>query len=146
MLLYSVLKDQNITPVIFQVTKQINHGIPPPPLVRPEMQFEVAELNCAAGSKALELADFETAHTYLNIALSLLPDDHWTSRYGFCLRLFLLRAKAAHSIGNAESACDSLKKIIKKGKCLGDKLDAYTFYVTVSLSSRQLYWLSLIHI
>ena len=96
------------------------------------MKIVIAELNCSAGRKAMDLSDFETAYSYLNTALPLLPKNHWRRHYDFSLRLFLLRAKTTYLRGNIKEASDSLKEIIENGRCIEDTLDAYYLHVTVS--------------
>ncbi len=119
-----------MTPVIFQVVNQINHGIHS--VIPADMRVEISELNTTAGSRAVELADFETAHTYLTMAISLLPNNHWTALYKFSLRLYFLAAKSAYSVGKRKRACILLKDILERGKSTKDKLDAYSYYITVS--------------
>ena len=80
-----------------------------------------------------------TAQSYFNTALTLLPENHWIDSYDMSLRLFLLRSKAAFSCGDTETACASLKEILDKGGCLEDKLDAYSLYITVSVSSQSVF-------
>ena len=135
-LLYSVSREGETNETkggaMFTIVDQINHGIPS--LIQHKMQRNVVELNFDSASRAMDRSDHETAQSYLNNALALLPNDHWTSNYEFSLRLFSLSANAAYSSGNIEKAYDSLKEILKQGRCLEDKLDAYCLYVTVSVS------------
>jgi len=128
-LLYSTSKGQDLGGALFQVVDQINHGIPS--LIKPRMKIVIAELNFNAGRKAMDLSDFETASSYLNNALPLLPKNRWRRHYDFSLRLLLLRAKTIYLRGNIEEACDSLMEIIKNGRCIEDKLDAYYLHVTI---------------
>ena len=133
-LLHSVSREQDVQlgGAIFQICDQINHGIPS--LIQPKMQKDIVELNFDSGSMAMDRSDYETARSYLNNSLSLLPENHWSSNYGFSLRLFFLSAKAAYSCGDIEKASELLKEILKEGRCLEDKLDAYYLYVTVGTS------------
>ena len=118
---------------IFSIVNQINRGVPS--LVEKNMLNDITKLNVDSGSRAMEGSDYVTAQSYFNYALTLLPENHWISSYDFSLRLFLLRSKAAFSCGDIETAYTSLKEILDKGGCLEDKLDAYSLYVSVSVSS-----------
>ncbi len=80
----------------------------------------------------MDKTDYEMAQSYFSNAFSLIQEDYWTLKYEFCLRLYFLSAKAAYSCGNIEKASIMLKRIIKEGKCVEDKLDAYFLYVSVS--------------
>jgi len=145
MLLRSTFKVHDLGDAIFQVVDQINHGVPS--LIQPEVQVDVADLNFSAGSRAMKLSDYKTAYSYLNNALSLLPQGHWNSHYELSLRLYFLKSKAAYSRGNIEEAHRSLKQILEKGRCADDMLDAYHLHVSVSASplpafdNHVLYWL-----
>ena len=131
-LLYSVSKNQDLTgDLIFQIIDQINYDLS---LVEPCMQLDIAELNFKAGSVAMEMSEFTTAYSYLTNSLSMLPGDFWSSHYEFGLRLFFLKARAAHSCGNIEEAKQSFCKMIEKGQCIDDIhiLDAHYYYINVS--------------
>lgn len=128
-MIYSASKGTDLVDdVIFQVVDQMNYNVSSIPL---SMQVDVAELNFSAASRAMGFSDYQTAHSYLENALVLLPADHWTSNYELCLRLYFLKAKAVYSCGNIEKAYESLKSILERGRCIEDKLDAYYLYVTV---------------
>ena len=129
-LLFLATKNQDLgDDVMFQIANQINHDLS---LVEPCMQLDVADLNFNAGSVAMERSEFVTAHSHLTASVAMLPKDPWRDHYEFCLRLFLLRAKAASSCGNVEEAKQALSKIIEKGRSLNDVLDAHYYYINVS--------------
>jgi len=130
MLLYLATKGrEDLGELIFQIADQINHGIPT--LVQPDMQIDIAELNFNAGLRAIDSSHFEVAQSYLNNALSLLPENHWSIHYQFSLRLFFLKAKAAYLCGDIEKSQELLKNLLDMGRCLEDILDAYHLYLTV---------------
>ena len=132
MLLYSKSKEQGSNDATFLIVNQINHGVPS--LVKHEIAVEIAELNLKAGDRAMAFSDYETASSYLSKAMALLPQSHWRDHYELCLRLYILSAKAAYSCsrGNIQQTRTLLKSILDNGRCIGDKLDAYYLYVTVS--------------
>ena len=130
MLLHSASDGQDLNDSIFQIVDQINHGVPSK--IPPDMKINIAEFNFNASSRAMELHDYKMAYSYLKNAHSLLPKKHWRTNYDLSLRIFLLQAKAAYTCGKVKKAEDSLKTILKMGRSLKDKLDAYYLYVTVS--------------
>mmetsp|Transcript_3060 Transcript_3060/g.6785 ORF Transcript_3060/g.6785 Transcript_3060/m.6785 type:complete len:560 (-) Transcript_3060:69-1748(-) len=95
------------------------------------MTRDIIELNFYSGSKAMDRSDYKTAQSYFSNSFLLLPKNHWSSHYEFSLRLYFLSSKVAYSCGNIEKAYILLKKILEKGCCLGDKLDAYHLYATI---------------
>jgi len=131
MSLYSMTKGSNVDDIIFSVADQINHGIDDLSAPSPELQLDLAELNEMAGVKAVDCSDYVTARSYLNIALSLLPTDHWISHYDRSLRLSFLLAKTAYSCGDVEKAQGILQEILGECRCIEDKLQAYFLLVVI---------------
>ncbi len=132
MLLYSKSKEQGSNDTTFHIVDQINHGVPS--LVQPSVRVEIAELNGKAGARAMAFSDYETASSYLNKAMSLLPTSHWQENYDLSLRLYFLSAKATYtrSCDNIQESITLLNAILMNGRSIEDKLDAYHLYVTVS--------------
>ena len=106
---------------VFPIVDQINRGLQHK---TPAMCIDIARLNLEAGLKCFEQSANSTANIYLNKALSLLPHSHWESQYSLSLQLYFLLAKSAYSCGDGEKACEALKAILKKGRCIEDKVDA----------------------
>jgi len=131
-ILYSISRERDRGGAIFQIVDQINHGTKS--MIDPEMKEALIELNFDAGSRALNLSDNDMALVYLEKSCSFLPQNHWDSNYEFSLNLLLLIGKAAFSCGNLDRAYDALKDIIKEGRCLEDKFEAYHVYVTILTS------------
>mmetsp|Transcript_7945 Transcript_7945/g.17919 ORF Transcript_7945/g.17919 Transcript_7945/m.17919 type:complete len:1329 (+) Transcript_7945:91-4077(+) len=129
--LYSMTKGKDVDDIIFSIADQINHGIDSLPLRSPESRVDLAKLNEMAGVKAVECSDYVTARSYLSIALSLLPTDHWKSHYDQSLRLSFLLAKSAYSRGDVMKAQGILQEILRECSCIEDKLPAYFLLVTI---------------
>jgi predicted ATPase len=112
--------------IIFSVADQINHGIDDYSSAQsPELRMELAKLNGKAGAMAVKRSDFVTSRSYLNTALSLLPNDRWKSHYDLSLRLFFLLAQSANSCGDVEKAQSTLQEILAECHSIEDKLPAY---------------------
>eukprot|EP00986_Skeletonema_menzelii_P003846 scaffold1255_cov199-Skeletonema_menzelii.AAC.2 len=94
----------------------------------------MAKLNIAAGEKAIESCRHKTAYSYLDNALSLLPDDHWNSNYDLSLRVSFMMASAANSSSMYDEAEILLQRIFDKGHCTTDKLPSYHLLITIFLS------------
>lgn len=78
-----------------------------------------------AGKKAIDGCDHKMAYFFLQIVLSLLPDDHWESHYDLSLRLKALMASTANSCCKVDEAELILHNIFEKARCLEDKLPSY---------------------
>ena len=90
-----------------------------------EVVIAVAELNMRAGKKAMDGCDHKTAHSYLQAALALLPNNHWERYYDLSLRLHFWVASAANSNLKEEESELILNKILVKARCIEDKLPSY---------------------
>ena len=115
-------KDEGNT--IYLIASQINHGkdwI----LKDRDLSIAVAKLNMMAGKKAIDGCDHKTAYSYLTVALSLLPEDHWESNYDLSLRLSFLMASAANSSCQHDEAELSLRRIFENARSLNDQLPSY---------------------
>ena len=128
MALFSVTKGGDFDDVIFDIADQINHG--KEPIQSPALRIDLIKLYEMAGVKAVDCSDYETSRSYLTIALSLLPTDHWESQYDLSLRLSFLWAKSAYSCADVEKAQDILQEILGKCRCIQDKLPSYFLLVT----------------
>lgn len=130
MSLYTFTKGKDLGDMIFTIADQINLGLHSLQHAITNSAY-IAELNLDAGSKAFDRSDYITAKPYLKVAMSLLPTDHWEQQYDFSLRLYYLTAKAAYSCGDLKEATVTLKKLLSKGRCIDDKLDAQSLLVTI---------------
>ena len=82
-----------------------------------------------AGEKAIDGCDQKTAYSYLDTALSLLPEDHWESHYDLSLRLNFLLAKAAISTFQYDEAESIIRKLVEKARCVNDQLPSYLLLI-----------------
>ncbi|KAL7518793.1 hypothetical protein ACHAWX_003598 [Stephanocyclus meneghinianus] len=134
MSLYSIMADANeehSTPTS-TVLAQINHGVPSL-LICKERRICIAELNYKESLKSFEGSDFTSAHRYIKAAVSLLPEDTWTSNYDRSLKYFFQFAKAAHTCGHIREAKDSLNDIITNGRLLEETYPSYFLLTKILL-------------
>ena len=124
-ILFSACEGKDVGNTIFLIASQINHGKELIQTDEEELRLAVAKLNMKAGKKALDGCDHETAYSFLQVALSLLPEDHWESDYDLSLRVSFLLASAASSCYQYDEAQLTLRRIFEKASCLEDKLPSY---------------------
>ena len=113
---------------MFPIVDQINLGLR---CKTPAMRVDVARLNLEAGLKCFEQSANATAKAYLNHARLFLPNDHWESQYSLSLQLYFLLAKSSYSCGHGDEAHSSLLAILKEGRCIEDKVDAYYLLMNI---------------
>ncbi|KAK1733892.1 putative AAA ATPase [Skeletonema marinoi] len=122
--LHSVCEGKDVGDTILLIATQINHGkefI----LKDNELCLPIAKLNMAAGKMAIDSCRHKTAYAYLEVASSLLPNDHWESNYDISLRLSFMMASAANSSCKYDDAEIILQRILKEARCTKDKLPSY---------------------
>ena len=123
-MLHSVCEGKDVGDTILLIATQINHGkefI----LKDNESCLPIAKLNMAAGKMAIDSCRHKTAYSYLEVASSLLPNDHWESNYDISLRLSFMMASAANSSCKYDDAEIILQRILKEARCTKDKLPSY---------------------
>jgi len=128
--LLTVLNNRQITDNVLPIiTDQLNKG-----LVSRTGCFQIAKLNCRAGSISSRRGEYYSAFSYFNQAVGLLPKDLLEREHELSLNLYYLLAKSAQAIGKSGKACETAQKMLKLGRSMEDKLPAYGLLVMVSLS------------
>jgi predicted ATPase len=102
-LLYTKLTDPEWIEKVPIVLDLINHGVPSLITCEEKRAF-IAELNYAESVKAFDAFDFTSARVFVNKAISLLPNHHWTDHYDQSAKYFLQLVKAVHSCGDIDTA------------------------------------------
>ncbi len=108
-LLLASLDARKIEERIFDVVSQMDRGIDL--LTDRAERDELARLNILAGRKAKASIAYVSARSFLAVAMALLPEDAWESRYDLLFPLFLERAECEYLCGafdRAESLFDLL--------------------------------------
>jgi predicted ATPase/signal transduction histidine kinase len=87
---------------IFDVVTQLNHGVD---LITDRAERdELARLNIIAGRKAKAAIAYVSARSFLTVAMAVLPEDAWDSRYDVLFPLFMERAECEYLCGAFEQA------------------------------------------
>jgi predicted ATPase len=102
-----------------------------------------ATLNLRAGKKAMEMSDFEAAHSYFDCGISFLRDfhcgisflreNHWDEYYDLSLELFDLAAKCTLVNGDLVGLNVLSEQVLQKAHSLEDKLNVM-YFLTCSLA------------
>eukprot|EP00957_Ditylum_brightwellii_P166534 12676847-Ditylum_brightwellii.AAC.1 len=88
-------------------------------------RLDLQKLNLRAGEKAMSLAAFSIATSYLKVGIDMLPNNHWEKHYDLCIKLFSLYAEAKYSMCHFEEVGRVAGIVIKFGKSFQDKQRAY---------------------
>ncbi len=123
-MLYSVCHEKDVGETILLIATQINHG-KESIQKDDELCLPIVKLNMAAGKMAIDSCRHKTAYAYLEVASSLLPNNHWECHYDISLRLGFMMASAANSSCKYDDAEEILRGILKEALCTKDKLPTY---------------------
>ncbi|KAL7473725.1 hypothetical protein ACHAXS_014292 [Conticribra weissflogii] len=131
-LLFSTTRGQDLGEDAFAIADLINLGLQSCSSKRPASNGDIADFFVSVASKSLDRSDHVAGLSYLKVAQLFLPQDHWST-----IRLHCLLAKAAYSCGRLDDANDAIQKVLKEGRSINDKLDAYYVLVTLLMSSKR---------
>lgn len=124
-ILLTICKGRNVGNTILLIADLMNHGKEFIQKHEKDLSLAITELNINAGKKALDGFDHKSAYSYLQVAVSFLPENHWESHYDLSLRLSFLVGSAANSSCKVDEAELILRRIIENARCLDDKLPSY---------------------
>eukprot|EP00566_Odontella_aurita_P003865 CAMPEP_0113558968 /NCGR_PEP_ID=MMETSP0015_2-20120614/18641_1 /TAXON_ID=2838 /ORGANISM="Odontella" /LENGTH=1247 /DNA_ID=CAMNT_0000460563 /DNA_START=110 /DNA_END=3853 /DNA_ORIENTATION=- /assembly_acc=CAM_ASM_000160 len=97
---------------------------------------EIADLNLAAGERAMASSAFPSAASYLNAGIDLLDKEHWRGPYyDICLALRNSAAECEVAAGNFDAAQVHINAIMCHSSSFRDELRAHELLVS-SLGSR----------
>jgi predicted ATPase len=87
------------------ILDQINQGAPYTMLQNNAAQrIAIAELNLKAGLESITKSNYISAYNLSKTAISLLPENAWSSHHDLCLQLYFLLSKGAYAYKKVEEA------------------------------------------
>ncbi|MBE9039574.1 serine/threonine-protein kinase PknK, partial [Oscillatoriales cyanobacterium LEGE 11467] len=118
---------ENLEEKIFEIVNQLNIAIDLH--TQPAEQIELARLNAIAAAKAKAAAAYEPALNYLNIGISILPEESWHTDYELTFKLYLNTIEIEFLNGNFEVAEALSHLVLKKAKTSFDLAQTYELKV-----------------
>jgi predicted ATPase len=119
---------------LFDIIDQVNHGVPA--LLHDESQrISVAMLNLEAATNSMQSYDYTSAYRHAKVAVSLLPDDSWTTHHNLSLNSHLQLAKSAYPYSKVDEARNSLEKVMEHTNSLQTRLEAYKLLHSIILGA-----------
>ena len=104
-----------------------------------ESQIDIAKLYYSSGMKAVDCSDYATSRSYLKLALSLLPTDHWETHYDLCHQISLRLAKSYYSCGDVEEAQSMVQELMEHSRSIEDKMPVQALLVTSEYIAATIY-------
>eukprot|EP00957_Ditylum_brightwellii_P045078 3419036-Ditylum_brightwellii.AAC.1 len=87
--------------------------------------MDLAKLNLRAGEKAMSLATFFSAASYLKAGIGLLCDCHWEKQYDISLQLYSLYVEAEYRNGNFQEVGRAAGTVLREAKSFENKLRVF---------------------
>ncbi|HSH03256.1 MAG TPA: AAA family ATPase [Anaerolineae bacterium] len=106
-----------------RLVDQFNAALPL--ITAPAQKIDLAQLNLTAGRQARAAAAYNTAYTYLQHGLSLLPPNAWTDHYDLALALHEAAAEAAYLTAHVDEMSQLTANIHTHSRDLFDEINAY---------------------
>eukprot|EP00523_Entomoneis_sp_CCMP467_P012110 CAMPEP_0168719300 /NCGR_PEP_ID=MMETSP0724-20121128/965_1 /TAXON_ID=265536 /ORGANISM="Amphiprora sp., Strain CCMP467" /LENGTH=1183 /DNA_ID=CAMNT_0008765845 /DNA_START=1 /DNA_END=3552 /DNA_ORIENTATION=- len=93
-------------------------------------RYKLADLNLKAGKKALSMPSFPDAARFLRKGIEYLGEDCWEEKYSLSLELYSNAAEIETINGNFEFVSTCINEVVKNGRNLDDKIQAYAALLT----------------
>lgn len=113
---------------LFTIVEHLNAG--KSLITEPDERLQLARLDYRAGMKARGSAAHHAAARYMQIGISLLPEDAWTNAYHLMLDLHLGAAETAYLSGDFATAERMYPGILDHCATVLDKVRCYTVQVS----------------
>jgi len=123
--------------LLFAAANQLNVA-GPAAVENKEQGVLISNLNYAAGNKAMEMSDFESAYLFFDHGISFLRKGHWRDHYDLSIKIFDAASKCAMIIHNFVGLKLLSEQIQKFAKTLDDKLNSIYYNVTALAYAKHL--------
>lgn len=111
------------TPTIFAIADHLNAGLAC--LENPDQAWQIIRINLQAGQEARAAAAYDAAARYLQLGLSVLPDQAWAIDYDLTLRLHQATVEALYLTGQYHQAERLAALVLTQARSLMDQLPVY---------------------
>ena len=92
----------------------------------------MANHNVAAGTRAISMAEFTSAYSYLKNGILFLPEGHWQDHYLSSLAIFNLAYKSAAAAGRQTWELDILSdQVLKNARSFEDTVEIELIRITI---------------
>ncbi|MEO0984411.1 MAG: AAA family ATPase [Cyanobacteria bacterium J06639_14] len=121
---------------LFDIVNQLNLG--QALLKTPQERQSLAELNLAAGAKALTAAAYGPTYTYLRNGLDCLASDSWQRQYSLTLALHHQAAEAAFLKGDFGTMDELIATVVKQAQVVLDRVPVYIIQIQALVARHEL--------
>jgi predicted ATPase len=121
--------------LLFDITDHFNQGLPPGDA---DEQMQLLDLNRKSAIRAKNTSAFHHARSYIEKAITLLPNDTWTKNYNLSLELFTLATEIAYLCSDIPAMENYIAQITKNAIDPKDTVKANEFRVQGYISQNRL--------
>lgn len=126
-ILISSVSEQTMDQSLYSICNHVNWGVD---LLENEHEIlNIANYNAIAGRKARQSGAYAQALTYLDVGISLLPEQAWLYHYDLWLRLFVEAMESAFLIGDHDKMEILMESVLEHGANILDKMPVYNIKV-----------------
>eukprot|EP00957_Ditylum_brightwellii_P156925 11943764-Ditylum_brightwellii.AAC.1 len=126
-LLLKNVPENKVNDLFFTAVSQLNQGINH--LGKDDERLHLQNLNLRAGEKAMSLADFLIASSYLKAGIDMFLGNHWEEYYDLSIQLYSAYAEAEYSICHFQEVGRVAETVIQSSKSFQDKQRVYTILI-----------------
>jgi len=134
--LQQVLAAERQQEYLFDIVNQLNFGVELLPTA--QQRQALAELNLAAGQKAIAAAAYDPAYTYLSIGIRCLAQASWQQQYELTLALHQNAAEAAFLKGDFETMDRLIATMVSQARSVLDCVPIYTVQIQSLVARHEL--------
>ncbi len=98
---------------------------------------KLAILNLTAGQKAKASTAYESALSYLNIGIKLLPEDSWQTQYDLTLSLYTIGAESALLCGDYQRMESLIETVLNHAREILDTIKVYKVKIQARIVQNQ---------
>jgi len=107
-------------------------------ITSPTERLDLAAANLRAGKKAKNTASYETALSFLQVGLTLLPEKSWSTHYTLTLDLHTEASEAAYLNHDYDKMEQLFRRVCSEASSLLDKTRVYRIKIRAQKSSSRL--------
>ncbi len=121
---------------LFNIVKHLNLGIEQ--INSDPEKYELARLNLAVAKKARNTGAYDSALGYLQIGLSLLPEDCWEKQYNLSMALHIQAMEIEYANHHVEKADRLFSIVLTHAQSLLDQAKVYEIRILFFVAQNQL--------
>jgi len=135
-LLLQNTQPKDIESNVFDIVNQFNKSVDL--VIEDSEKNKLVELNLIAGRKSQQATAYEPALSYFMVAIKLIGESSWLTKYETVLNLYQEAAEAAYLCGQFNKMQNLANVVIGNAHNLQDKIKVYNLKILTAIAQKQL--------